>query len=254
MQVKSFSKSHLSFHLPYLLQMQKDGWGQLWERDIKEVFREIFPIKDYTNHQFSLDFVDLRLDKSKYKDGFSAKENDDSFESPMRVKFALKNLKSGEIKEQEVFLTDFPLMTENGTFIINGVERVVIPQLIRSSGVFFTLRIFQGRNYFGAKVIPVRGAWLEFETDTSGFIGVKINRQRKVAATTLLRAFGLADTEKIKKEFKDIDKGEIKYIEKTLARDSATTQSEAFVEIYKKLRPGDLVSPDAAKELVQNMF
>jgi DNA-directed RNA polymerase subunit beta len=253
-QVKSFSKSQISFHMPYLLQMQKDAWDQLWDRDLREVFQEIFPIKDYTNHQFSLDFVDFRLEKPKYKDGYAAKENDDSFESSLRVKFALKNLKTGEIKEQEVFLADFPLMTEHGIFIINGVERVVIPQLIRSSGVFFTMRGFQGRNYFGAKVIPTRGAWLEFETDISGFIGVKINRQRKVAATTLLRALGLTSTDEIKKEFKDVDKGDTLYLEKTLSRDSSVTQSEAFVEIYKKLRPGDMVSPDAAKELVLNMF
>jgi len=254
MKVKSFSKSKLSFPLPYLLQLQKDGWWQLWDRDVKELFQEMFPVSDYTGKQFELDFVSFKLEKPKYKNGEEARENDDSFSAPLRVKFALKNLKTGEIKEQEVFLADFPLMTENGIFIINGVERVVIPQLIRSSGVFFTVRHSRGKNYFGAKVIPTRGAWLEFETDTSGFLGVKINRQRKVASTTLLKAFGLFDEAKIKKEFADVNKGEIDYIEKTLSRDSAETKEQAFVEIYKKLRPGDMVSPDAAKELILNMF
>jgi DNA-directed RNA polymerase subunit beta len=254
MKTKSFSKSKLSFHLPPLLKLQKDSWQQFWERDLQELFQEIFPIRDYTGKQFELNFEGFRLEKPKYRSGDEAKENDDSFSAPLRVKLSLKNLKTGEIKEQEVFLADFPLMTQTGTFVINGVERVVISQLIRSPGVFFTARNFQGRNLFGAKIIPTRGAWLEFETDVSGFIGVKINRQRKVAATTLLRAFGLGDSEQIKKEFAEVDKGEIKFIEKTLSRDPANNQAEAFVEIYQKLRPGDLVTPDAAKDLVINMF
>ncbi len=254
MKIKNFSKSRLSFSLPYLLKMQKDAWAQLWQRDLQELFQEMYPLEDYTGKQFELDFVSYKLGKPKYKDGFEALEDNGSFTAPLRVKFSLKNLKTGEKKEQEVFLADFPLMTENGFFVINGVERVVIPQLIRSSGVFFTQRISHGRNFFGAKIIPTRGAWLEFETESSGFIGVKINRQRKVAATTLLRAFGLGDENQIKKAFKDLDKGETTYIEKTLSRDSTTTPGEAFVEIYRKLRPGDLVSPDAAKELVFNMF
>ena len=194
------------------------------------------------------------MEKPKYKSAYEAKENDDTFSAPLRLRLSLKNLKTGEIKEQEVFLADFPLMTEIGTFLINGVERAVISQLIRSPGVFFTARSFQGRNLFGAKIIPTRGAWLEFETESSGFIGVKINRQRKVAMTTLLRAFGLESDEEIKKVFKEVDKGEIKYIEKTLSRDPASNGAEAFIEIYQKLRPGDLVSSDAARDLIFNMF
>ncbi len=254
MKVKNFSKSRLSFPLPYLLQLQKDGWEQLWEREMRELFQEMFPVRDYTGKQFELDFVDFYLGKPKYQDGYQAKEEEDSYTAPLRLKFALKNLKTKEIKEQEVFLADFPLMMDNGVFIINGVERVVIPQLIRSSGIFFTVKNFKGKRYFGAKIIPARGAWLEFSTDTSGFLGVKVNRQRKVAATTLLRVFGLEDTKEIKSHFKDVDKGEIKYIEKTLGRDPAQNAAEAFVEVYRKLRPGDLASPDAARELVWNMF
>ena len=254
MKVKNFSKSSLSLPLPYLLQLQKDGWEQLWERDMKELFQEMFPVRDYTGKQFELDFVDYYLGKAKYQDGYQAKEEEDSHSASLRIKFVLKNLKTKEIKEQEVFLADFPLMMDNGIFIINGVERVVIPQLIRSSGIFFTLKNFKGKRYFGAKVIPARGAWLEFSTDTSGFLGVKVNRQRKVAATTLLRVFGLEDTKDIKQALKDVDKGEVKYIEKTLSRDPANNAAEAFVEVYRKLRPGDLVSPDAARELIWNMF
>jgi len=251
MNVKSFSKSKISFPLPSLFEIQIDSWKSFLERDLKNIFKEVFPVYDYTGKHLQLDFVDFKIGKSKYKDSLQAKEDDASYSAPLRVKFLLKNLKTKEKREQEVFLCDFPLMTEKGFFIINGVERVVISQLIRSSGIFFTSL---KNGLFGAKVIPYRGAWLEFETDSSGFIGVKINRQRKVAATTLLRAFGLWETAAIKKEFEKVDSGRIKFIEKTLSRDPSTNQKEAFVEIYKKLRPGDLASPDAAKDLVMNMF
>jgi DNA-directed RNA polymerase subunit beta len=254
MKIKNFSKSKLSFPLPSLLSLQKESWEWFWKHSLKELFEEIFPIQDYTKKQFELTFKDYKLEKSKYKNGLEARRNDDSYEAPLRVKVALRNLKTNKTKEQEIFLTDFPLMTEKGTFVVNGVERVVISQLIRSPGVFFTAKSFQGRNLFGAKIIPSRGAWLEFETESSGFIVVRINRERKVSATTLLRVFGLKDDKEIEKKFKDIDKGKIKYIEKTLKRDNTHNQPEAFVEIYRKLRPGDLAGPDAAKELIWNVF
>jgi len=255
MKTKSFSKSKLSFPLPPLLIYQKESWERFWKKDLREVFEESFPVYDYNQKQFELRFIDYKLGKSKYKDGDEARENNDTYEAPLRVKFALKNLKTKEIKEQEVFLCNFPLMTEQGSFIINGVERVIVSQLIRSPGVFFTGRpISAEKNIFGAKIIPSRGAWLEFETDNSGFIGVKINRQRKVPVTTLLKAFLGWDNKKIKEEFRDVDTGRLKYIEKTLQRDPTKNQEEALVEIYQKLRPGDLVSPDAAKELIWNMF
>jgi DNA-directed RNA polymerase subunit beta len=214
----------------------------------------MFPIYDYTKKQFEISFKDYKLGKPKYKDGLEARINNDSYEAPLRVNVVLHNLKTNEKRQQELFLADFPLMTEKGTFIVNGVERVVISQLIRSPGVFFTLKNSQGRKCFGAKVIPSRGSWLEFETESSGFIGVRINRERKVAATTLLRAFGVKGDKEIKEIFSDIDQGEDGYIEKTLKRDITHNESEAFVEIYKKLRPGDLAGPDAAKELILNMF
>lgn len=254
MKIKNFSKSKLSFPLPSLISLQKESWEWFWNHSLKELLEEIFPIQDYTKKQFELTFKDYKLGKPKYKDGLEARKNNDSYDAPLRVKATLRNLKTDKTKEQEVFLTDFPLMTEKGTFVVNGVERVVISQLIRSPGVFFTAKSSQGRNLFGAKVIPSRGAWLEFETESSGFIAVRINRERKVAATTLLRVFGLKDDKEINKRFKNIDKGKIKYIEKTLKRDNAHNQPEAFVEIYRKLRPGDLAGPDAAKELIWNMF
>ncbi len=255
MRTKSFSKSKISLPIPYLLSLQKESWQWLWEEGLKELFSEIFPIRDYTGKELELWFLDYKLEKPKYKTDLEAKQNNDSYEASLRVKAKLVNLKTKEIKEQEVFLADFPLMTERGTFVVNGIERVAISQLIRSPGAFFTLQTVQGRNRFGAKIIPNRGSWLEFETEASGFIGVKIDRKRKVASTTLLKALGGWDDEQIKKIFQDLEQGsEIKYIEETLKRDLTENQGEALVEIYRRLRPGDLVTPDTAKELIESVF
>ena len=158
MQVKSFSKSKVSLDLPFLLTVQKESWERFWAEGLKELFSEISPIRDYTKKELELWFLDYKLDEPKYKTDFEAKQNNDSYEAALRVLVKLVNLKTKEIKEQEVFLTDFPLMTERGTFIVNGVERVVISQLIRSPGAFFNSQLLQGREYFGAKIIPNRGS------------------------------------------------------------------------------------------------
>lgn len=253
-KIKNFGKTEFSLPLPYLLSVQKDNWKIFWERDLKELFQEVSPIRDYTGKELELWFLDYKLDEPKYKSDLEAKQNNDSYEASLRVRIKLVNLKTKEIKEQEVFLTDFPLMTERGTFIVNGVERVTISQLIRSPGAFFTSQQVGGKNYFGAKIIPNRGAWLELETESSGFIGVKIDRRRKVSATTLLRAFGIEKDLAIKELFQDVNNGEVDFIEETLKRDSTNNQAEALVEVYQRLRPGDMASPDTARELIENMF
>jgi DNA-directed RNA polymerase subunit beta len=257
-KIKNFGKAKVFLPLPYLLGLQKESWKTFWERDLKELFQEVSPIRDYTGKELELWFSDYKLGESKYKTDLEAKQNNDSYEVALRVKAKLVNLKTKEIKEQEVFLSDFPLMTERGTFVLNGVERVVISQLIRSPGAFFTAQTVGGKNYFGAKIIPNRGAWLEFETEPSGFIGVKIDRRRKVAASTLLRAFGVDKDLAIKELFQDVDRGESaeggKYIGETLSKDITHNQAEALVEIYQRLRPGDMASPDTARELVENTF
>ena len=240
MKTKNFGQSKVSLPLPYLVKVQKDAWETFWQKDLKELFLEMSPIRDYAKKEMELWFLDYKLDESRYKNDLAAKLNNDSYEAALRVKTKLVNVKTKEIKEQEVFLTDFPLMTERGTFIVNGVERVAICQLIRSPGAFITAKSVGGRNYFGAKIIPNRGAWLEFESEPSGFIGVKIDRKRKVAATTLLRAFGV----------ETFDEG----LKATLEKDPSHNQAEAVVEIYRRLRPGDLASSDSAKELIDNMF
>src|SRR3972149_1914095 len=253
-KVKYSGKSKVSLALPYLLSLEKESWGWFWEKGLKELLQEASPIKDYTGKELELWFVDFKLDAPKYKNDLEARLNNDSYEAALRVKTRLVNVKTKEIKEQEIFLTDFPIMTERGTFIVNGVERVAISQLIRSPGVFITSQMTGGRHYFGAKVIPNRGAWLEFETEPTGFIGVKIDRKRKVAATTILRAFGFDNDDSLREMFKDVNKGGTNYIEETLKRDITHNQAEALVEIYSRLRPGDLVTPDTARELIWNMF
>jgi len=252
--LKNFGKSKIFLTLPYLLTLQKEGWKRFWEHDLKELFEEISPIRDYTGKELELWFLDYKLDKPKYKNDLEARRNNDSYEAPLKARVRLVNLQTKEIKEQEIFLCDFPLMTERGTFIVNGVERVSISQLIRSPGAFFNLQITQGKKCFGAKIIPNRGAWLEFATDLSGSIEVKIDRKRKVPATTLLRAFGIDNDLQIKELFQDVNRGEIDYVEATLKKDPTHNQAEALVEIYQRLRPGDMATPDTARDLIFNMF
>ncbi|MDP4009359.1 MAG: DNA-directed RNA polymerase subunit beta [bacterium] len=251
--VRSFGKSRVHLEPPPLLSVQHESWKRFWERDFKELLQEVSPVRDYTKKEFELWFLNYALGEPNYKNDAEARENDASLEAPLRLKVRLVNLKTKEVKEQEIFLCDMPLMTDRGTFIVNGVERVAISQLIRSPGVFFTSSIVQGKEVFGAKVIPNRGAWLEFETESSGGIAVRIDRKRKVPATTLLKAFGMTN-EEILKGVEDVETGEVKHIEETLQKDLSKNQDEALVEVYRRLRPGDYVTPETAKELIWNMF
>jgi DNA-directed RNA polymerase subunit beta len=254
MKFKNFSKAGVFLNPPYLLSFQKECWENFWQKDLKNLFAEISPIKDYTKKELELHFLDFKLGQPNYKSELEARINNDTFEAPLRVKARLVNLKTKEIKEQEIFLANFPLMTERGTFIVNGIERVAISQLIRSPGVFFVAEKFGNNLLFGAKIIPNRGAWLEFQTEPSGEIGVKIDRRKKVSATTLLRAFGYDKEEQLKEIFQDSEKGEIDFLKETLKRDPTKNQFEALVEIYHALRPGEMVTPDTAKEFIWNLF
>ena len=253
--IKSFAKhSFLNYQSPDLIETQRDSYEWFLNAGLKELFEEASPIDDYTGKELELWFLDWRLVEPAFSD-MEAKQNNASFEASLRVRIRLKNKRTQEIKEQEVYMGEFPLMTERGTFIVNGVERVVVSQLIRSPGVFFTMREFRGRNFFGAKIIPNRGAWLEFETDFNNAISVRIDRKRKVTATTLLRAFGTKKDDEISALFKDVDiHPEIKYIQKTLQADPAKDEDEAMIEIYKRIRPGDLATVDNARSLIEAMF
>jgi len=240
--------------LPDLVEAQRSSYKWFFDEGLKELFDEISPIKDFIGRDLELYFLDYYLDEPKF-DEVTARAKNTSYESPLRVRVRLINKRTGEIKEQQVYLGDFPVMTPRGTFVINGIERVVVSQLIRSAGVFFTSEFLRGRRYYGAKIIPNRGAWLEFEVDTNNVIWVKIDRKRKVAATSLLKAFGLADNEAIKQAFVDVDNHpDMHYIEATLSKDTAKDEAEGLIEVYKRIRPGDLATADNARSLIHNMF
>ncbi len=249
---RRFFKNRITVSLPDLVEIQKDSYAWFWEKGLKELFEEINPIPDFTGKDLEVSVTDYYLDEPKYPAAL-CKDKNISFEAPLRAKAVLVFKKTGEVKEQEIYLGEFPLMTERGTFIINGVERVVVSQLIRSPGVFFTMNYAKGKKLFGAKIIPNRGAWLEIETDPDGVLSVKIDRKRKLPITTLLKAFGFSEDE-IKERFKDIDTGETKYIENSLLKDSVETQGEAYREVYKRLRPGDLATEENAKQMIDSMF
>lgn len=253
-KLKDFSKNKISYPLPSLIFLQQESGRQLWEEELRDLFAEISPIKDYTGKEFELYFTDYKLGKPNYPCGYDAKENNDSFVAPLRVKVKLVNLKTKKSQEQEIFFGNFPLLTERGTFVLNGVERVVISQLIRSPGVFFPLNINKGRRCFAAKLIPNRGSWLEFETEANGAIMVKVDRKRKVPFTTLLKALGGYSDNDIKEMFMGYDDGEVAYISETLKRDPAKNQEDALLEVYQRLRSGEMVNPDSARELIFNMF
>ncbi len=250
---KHFSKYRPPFvDLPNLSEIQLDSYKRFLEHGLRELFREVSPVTSLAK-DLSLEFGDYYLDEPKFTEVY-AKEHNLSYEAALRLRTRLTNKKTGEVKEQEIYLGDFPLMTPRGTFIMNSVERVVVSQLIRSSGVYFTAHQTRGRRYYGAKIIPNRGAWLEFETDVDGSIHVRIDRKRKVAATTLLRAFGIGDDTALLKRFTDVDDGEPPYIAKTMERDAAKGQDEAYIEIYKRIRPGELAAADNARSLISSMF
>ncbi|MDO8664284.1 MAG: DNA-directed RNA polymerase subunit beta [Candidatus Liptonbacteria bacterium] len=252
-ETKSFAKQKVRWAaLPNLVAMQLDSYKWFMKTGLKELFEEMSPISDFTGKELDLYFHDYYFDEPKF-DELKAKQNGLSYEAPLRVRLELVNKKTKKSKEQEIYLGDFPLMTEWGTFIVNGVERVIVSQLIRSPGVFFSAALYRGRKLFGAKVIPNRGAWLEFETDSDGVISVKIDRKRKTPVTALLRVFashyGKGDSsEDILKLFSAKD------IEATLKKDTTKNAAEGFVEIYKRIRPGDPATAENAKQLVEGIF
>jgi DNA-directed RNA polymerase subunit beta len=253
---KIFSKYSVDqFEAPNLVQVQLDSYKWFLDVGLGELLKDVSPIEDWTGKELELSFSDFRLDEAKY-DERTAIEKNISYEAPLKVTVTLKNKRTGATKEQELFMADLPLMTPRGTFIINGVERVVISQLIRSPGAFFSMsRSSRYKRFFGAKLIPSRGAWLEFETEFNGVISVRIDRKRKIPATALLRAFGLSNDDAIKKIFEDVDTDpNTKYILSTILQDPSSNEDEGLIEMYKRIRPGDPATPDTARQMIQNLF
>jgi DNA-directed RNA polymerase subunit beta len=248
-----FTSKDNALALPNLIAHQEDSWREFVETGLSEIFAELNPIEDYTGQKLELRFKKYEFQDPKTTEQ-DAKENNLTFDAPLHATVELTNKVTGEVKEQEIYLGDYPWMTDRGTFVINGTERVVVSQLIRSAGVFFTADTVNGRNYYGAKLIPGRGAWLEFETASNGAIYVKIDRRRKLPVTTLLRALGHNKTSEIKSLFEDSDTGEVKYIDATLEKDAARGSNEALIEVYRRLRPGDLATVDNARSMIERMF
>src|SRR3990167_8559648 len=249
---RKFFRKHLTVTLPNLIEVQLKSYQWFLEKGLQELFEEVNPITDFTGKDLELAIADYYLDDPKY-DEITSRNKNISYEAPLRAKARLLIKKTGEVKEQEIYIGDFPIMTDRGTFIINGVERVVVSQLIRSPGVFFTMDYQKWKRLFGAKIIPNRGAWLEIETDLDGVISVKIDRKRKLPITGLFKAFGF-DEKRIQAAFADTDNGENKFIETTLLKDPAHNQGEAYREVYKRLRPGDLATEENAKQMINGMF
>ena len=246
---RNFSMIKNSLELDNLLQIQKESYQWFTKTGIKEVFEDLLPIESFSG-SLSLDFVDYEFDTPRY----SLKECKDrqiTYASPLKVQARLFNNETGEVKEQEIFLGDMPLMTESGTFIINGAERVIVSQLVRSPSVYYSKEIDKnGKPVFASKVIPTRGTWLEYETDAKDVIYVRIDRTRKVPLTTLLRAFGLSADEEIIDVF-----GQNEFLKNTIEKDSTKNTDEALIEIYEKLRPGEPTTLDSSKnQLITRFF
>ncbi len=238
--------------LPNFVEPQIKSFEWLMKHGLNEVFKEFSSIKDYAGKKFELDFIDFKIAEPKY-DEYYAKANKLSYEASLKMTVRLNNKMLGTVKEQELFLADFPLMTNHGTFVISGVERVIVPQLARSFGISFTAEDIKGKRYFGAKIIPSRGAWVEIESDPDGAIYVRIDRKRKFAVTSLLRILGAPNDEAMLALFKDNPAAE-SVLKTTLAKDHAKTSNESYVEIHKRLRDGDLGTVDNAREFINSIF
>ena len=247
-----FTATDDNLGLPNLVDHQNKSFQWLVDEGLGELLAEISPIDDYTNTKLSLRFKEYHFENPKMTEA-EARENNISYDAPLKAVVELTNKVTGEVKEQEIYLGDYPWMTDRGTFIINGAERVVVSQLIRSAGVFYTGELHGAHNLYSAKVIPGRGAWLEFETAANGTLYVKIDRKRKIPVTTLLRALGMTEAS-MKEAFKHVDQAKNSYLEATLDKDPTKGHSEALIEVYRRLRPGDLATVDNARSLLENMF
>jgi len=245
----SYASIEEVLQMPNLIQIQRESYEWFLQEGLREVFEDISPIEDYTGNLI-LEFIDYSLDGEPKYDVEECKERDVTYAAPLKVKVRLINKETGEVKEQEVFMGDFPLMTDKGTFIINGAERVIVTQLVRSPGPYYSVEIDKtGKKLFSTTIIPNRGAWLEYETDPNSVIYVRIDRTRKQPITVLLRALGFGMNAQIIQLL-----GEDERLLHTLDKDNTNSQEEALLEIYKKLRPGEPPSFESAKSLLDSLF
>ena len=245
---RSFSRIRNTYALGDLLEIQKKSYNWFMEEGIEEVFKDLFPVENFAG-TLSLEFGDYHFDEPRYSIK-ECKERYATYAAPLKVDVRLFNNETGEVKEQEIFLGDMPLMTDSGAFVINGAERVIVSQLVRSPSVYFSREIDKnGRVLITSQIIPTRGTWLEFETDARDIVYCRIDRTRKVPLTTVLRAFGLSSDEDIIKLFGDND-----FVKNTIAKDSTRNTDEALIEIYEKLRPGEPATLDSSKNQIITRF
>ncbi len=246
----TYAKQREVLEMPNLIEVQKNSYRWFLEEGLKEVFDDISPISDYSD-RLSLEFVDYELCEDDVKYSIEkCKERDATYAAPMKVKVRLINKENDEITDHEIFMGDLPLMTETGTFVINGAERVIVSQLVRSPGIYYSISHDKiGKTLYSCQVIPNRGAWLEYETDSSDVFYVRVDRTRKVPVTVLIRAMGVGTNEEIRELFGDEPK-----IEATFAKDLAENSQEGLLELYKKIRPGEPLSIESAESLVNGMF
>ena len=247
---KSFAKINEVLEMPNLIEVQKNSYQWFLDEGLKEVFRDVSTITDY-NGNLELNFVDYRFDEEPKYSVAECKERDVTYAAPLRVTARLNNTETGEIKESEVFMGDFPLMTDSGTFVINGAERVIVSQLVRSPGVYYSFdKDKTGKDLFKSTVIPNRGAWLEYEMDSNDVVYVRIDKNRKIPLTTFIRAIGLGTDDEIEEVF-----GPDERIKQTiLQKDQTANREEALLEVYKKLRPGEPPTVDSAVSHLNNLF
>src|SRR3990172_12673497 len=262
---KSYAKIAHVLDIPHLISMQITSFEWFKNEGLRELFDEISPIEDFTGTRMKLRFGEYSFGEPKYPE-LECRERDMTFSAPLRVNVQLVVRETGEVKEQELFMGDFPLMTPNGTFVINGAERVGVSQLVRSPGGYFTLETdpTTGRQLCYGKLIPNRGAWLEFETSNKSVMSVKVDRKRKIPVTTLLRAIDeeegvpenkLGTNERILAKFADIDTNpERSFIQTTLEKETATNKTEALLDFYRRLRPGDPPTLENARGLLTSLF
>jgi DNA-directed RNA polymerase subunit beta len=246
----SYSRQEEVLEMPNLIEVQKDSYQWFLDEGLKEVFDDISPIADYSG-ALSLEFVDFELCKDDVKYSIEeCKERDATFAAPLKVKVRLYNKEKEEISEHEIFMGDLPLMTETGTFVINGAERVIVSQLVRSPGIYYGIGHDKiGKKLFSCTVIPNRGAWLEYETDSNDVFYVRVDRTRKVPITVLIRALGIGTNDEIRELFGDEPK-----IEASFTKDTAENYQEGLLELYKKIRPGEPLSVESAESLINAMF
>ena len=246
----SYAKIKEILEMPNLIEVQKNSYRHFLEEGLKDVLRDVSPITDYTGNLI-MEFIDYSLETDNIKYSVEeCKERDSTYCAPLKVKVRLINKETGEVKEQEIFMGDFPLMTETGTFVINGAERVIVSQLVRSPGVYYAKEKDKaGNNLFSNTVIPYRGAWLEYETDSAEVVYVRIDRTRKLPITQFLRALGYGTDAEILNLF-----GEEAKLLATIAKDSTKSREEGLFEVYKRLRPGEPPTEESASTLINNLF